>query len=405
MNATKKYNRNDSKKSMILDRNFGVAMKLPDEMGIVRCDNHLRRLAVFRSLQDNSFEEMRVLYVAMTRAREKLIVTGVTNSPEKLLGRASVNAKFYDRYAVTSKDNYMDMILESLELYGGSFADVTVVPYAGETEDCTEVEDEVAIVQDETAEADAVISDELTEILRQRLDFEYSYRHLQNIPSKLTVSRLYPEILDEYDDGASELVTDEPVEASVPRFMRDTVYSPAEAGTAAHTFMQFCDFDKLRSDGVESEMQRLIDAGFMSKVQGDAAAKSYLEAFKNSEFFARILSAKEVHREFRFNAAIPASQFTGDPEKSAALDRSGTDIIVQGVIDIVFTDADGRLVLADYKTDRLTDYELTHRSAAAEKLWNRHGEQLKYYALVCEKLFGKAPDEVLIYSMPLGEVV
>ena len=112
-----------------------------------------------------------------------------------------------------------------------------------------------------------------------------------------------------------------------------------------------------------------------------------------------------MRREFRFNALIPAHTLTGDPERAKLLEAAGTSVTAQGVIDIVFTDADGRLVLADYKTDRLTDYELRHRDAAREKLWNRHRRQLGYYALVCEGLFGRRPDEVLIYSMPLGDTL
>lgn len=402
INATKKYNQNDGKKSMLLDRNFGVALKLPDEMGLVRCDNHLRRLAVFRSLRENSYEEMRVLYVAMTRARERLIVTGVTNSPEKLIGAADMNAKFYDEYTVSSKNNYMDIILESMKLYGGRFAAVTTVPYVksgGETE---VTEEEYPIWVDSKESAD---TGELEGILKNRLDFEYKYRHLQNIPSKLTVSRLYPEILDEFDDGAASLESEEPSEPSVPKFMSGTAYSPADAGSAAHVLLQFCNFERLRDLGVGAELCRLVSEGFMSKAEGEAANLDYVEAFRKSRFFERILSAKEVRREFRFNAALPAASFTADEEKRTLLEADGIDVIAQGVIDIVFTDADGKLILADYKTDRLTPYELEHKSAAAEKLWKRHGNQLKYYALVCEKLFGKAPDEVVIYSMPLGDTV
>lgn len=413
MNCTKKYSRNDAKKHMILDRSFGVALRLPDESGLVRCDNILRRLAVLRALRENSYEEMRVLYVAMTRARERLIVTGVTTgSSEKLTEKARRDARFYGEYCVRSKDCWMSMILEALELYGGRFASVAVVPYEKEAEtsevsepfaesDCFEsLPSEISTAENGEKEAAR-----LTELFARRIGFEYGYAHLRNIPSKLTVSRLYPEILDEYDDGATELES-EPVKApSVPRFMTDGAYSSADAGSAAHVFLQFCDFERLSTLGAEAELVRLINEGYMSRAQGDAADLDYVETFRRSGFFERILSASEVKREFRFNAAIPAGMLTGDEKKREALEKDGVDVIAQGVIDIVFTDSDGLLVLADYKTDRLTPYELQNRAAASAKLWRRHGNQLKYYALVCEKLFGKRPDETLIYSMPLGDTV
>ena len=187
--------------------------------------------------------------------------------------------------------------------------------------------------------------------------------------------------------------------------MRGTAYSPADAGTAAHLFMQFCNFEKLRDLGVGAELCRLVSEGYMSTADGEVANLDYLESFRKSDFFRRILSAKEVYREFRFNTAVPAAELTGDSEKAALLKKDGVDVIAQGVIDIVFIDADGKLVLADYKTDRLTTYELENKSAAAKKLWGRHKVQLGYYAKVCEKMFERAPDEVVIYSMPLGDTV
>ena len=170
-------------------------------------------------------------------------------------------------------------------------------------------------------------------------------------------------------------------------------------------FLQFCDFKKLHDLGTGAELCRLVSEGFMSQADGEAANLDYIEKFRHSEFFKRILSAREVRREFRFNAALPAYTLTGDAQRAEQLKVDGTDVIVQGVIDIVFTDKEGRLVLADYKTDRLTPYELEHKDVAAGKLWKRHKNQLRYYALVCEKLFGRKPDEVLIYSMPLGEEI
>ena len=80
-------------------------------------------------------------------------------------------------------------------------------------------------------------------------------------------------------------------------------------------------------------------------------------------------------------------------------------LLVQGVIDLFFTDSEGRLVLCDYKTDRLTPYELAHPRAAAETLTARHAEQLSYYALALREICGKAPDRVLIYALHAGAAI
>ena len=78
---------------------------------------------------------------------------------------------------------------------------------------------------------------------------------------------------------------------------------------------------------------------------------------------------------------------------------------MQGVIDLFYENEKGELILCDYKTDRLTPYELTHPEAAAKKLSERHGMQLSYYKRALEQICGKTPDRILIYSLPLGEAI
>ena len=80
-------------------------------------------------------------------------------------------------------------------------------------------------------------------------------------------------------------------------------------------------------------------------------------------------------------------------------------LLVQGVIDLFYTNANGELILCDYKTDRLTKEELRDPAAAAQMLSARHGRQLSYYAMALEEICGKRPDRILIYSLPLGGTV
>jgi ATP-dependent helicase/nuclease subunit A len=100
---------------------------------------------------------------------------------------------------------------------------------------------------------------------------------------------------------------------------------------------------------------------------------------------------------------LPASLFTEDEAKRTAYAES--KILMQGVIDCVIEDSDGILHLIDYKTDRLTKKELEDKSLAQKALSEKHSLQLYYYALAVEKIFGKRPDSVQVYSLPLGETV
>ena len=121
--------------------------------------------------------------------------------------------------------------------------------------------------------------------------------------------------------------------------------------------------------------------------------------------FSRIRAARRVWREFRFNSARPAAQFTADEALASKLAESGADVIVQGVVDLLFEDADGRFVLVDYKTDRLTDYERAHPDAGKATLRERHKNQLTYYRDIVGDMTPKPIDETLIYSLAIADTV
>ncbi len=161
--------------------------------------------------------------------------------------------------------------------------------------------------------------------------------------------------------------------------------------------------DFTEKNGVKAELQRLIQEKYLSPETRDAVRIYELERFFGSKFYRSLMGAAELHRETRFNIFLPASAFTMDAAFAEQLQDE--KLLVQGVIDLFYTDANGKLVLCDYKTDRLSPEELANPDAAARKLMARHGEQLSYYAMALAEICGKAPDRILIYSLPLGEAV
>jgi ATP-dependent helicase/nuclease subunit A len=166
--------------------------------------------------------------------------------------------------------------------------------------------------------------------------------------------------------------------------------------------MQFCDFDALAKSGAEAELHRLRAEGFLSAAMAEAVRLDEIEKFRESDLFARMRDASYMRREFRFNASLPAWEFTTDPTLAEELRREGADIIVQGVVDCLFIDRDGRAVLVDYKTDRLSDKEMADPALAKKKLLERHRTQLIYYRAVCREMFEREIEECVIYSLPLG---
>ena len=224
------------------------------------------------------------------------------------------------------------------------------------------------------------------------------------LPEKMSVSRTSPTILDGTESESVSIIPSDEEKKHLPAFADGTKSDEsAKRGIATHYFMQFCDLESLEKNGAAAELERLVTNGFISKEDGKRVRIKEIEAFGKSSLFTEMKNAKRIFREFRFNAPLPASSFTADEAKREAY-RDAT-VLVQGVIDCIIERDDGTLGLYDYKTDRLTREELADRALAEKKLSDKHREQLTLYSLAIEQIFGKAPTEIAVYSLPLGDTV
>ena len=410
--TAKERNLRDTYARVLFDPAVGVAMKLPDEGGVVRCDTPLRR-SVSAAMADAIIEEeMRVLYVAMTRARERLIITATLDKAEEELQNRSFGARFTTDYTVYRAPNNITWILDTIEsarYHGDKVIDFVNVEIVNSLQEAEDHPDTVSDTTPAPVNEEAV--EQYQELFEKRFAYRYPHGSLAGIPAKLTVSRLYPGILDEIESAESTRtdITRTPSlpprgeRNRAPRFLKGkTEFEASFAGTATHTFMQFCDFDALAKSGAEAELHRLRAEGFLSAAMAEAVRLDEIEKFRESELFARMRDASYMRREFRFNASLPARAFTTDPTLAEELHREGADIIVQGVVDCLFIDRDGRAVLVDYKTDRLSDKEMADPALAKKKLLERHRTQLIYYRAVCREMFEREIEECVIYSLPLG---
>ncbi len=379
-------NERDAASAVLWSGDTGTAMKLrADEEGnsTVMLDTPQRQGVAEAILERGAAEEMRILYVALTRARERLFVVGAVKDAEKALTEAKYESAFLCRHTLRREKTYLGLILAAI--------------YAGGTGDVCEIEIDAGAVKARaegeaeevrpSAAADPELVGEYRRLIEERLSYRYPYERLGALPAKLSVSRLMPDILD---GDATEFVAapraSEPGEA-------------AKAGTATHLYMQFCDY-ALAAKDARAEGERLLAAGYITKEDFDRIRFSEVETFFASELYRRIERAEEVWRERRFNVRLPAADFT-ENEADRELYR-GEELLVQGVIDCFFRERGGGIVLLDYKTDRLSPYELSHPEAADEKLVSRHARQLSYYAAAIEKIFGERPSATVLYSMCAG---
>ena len=349
-----------------------------------------------------------MLYVAMTRARERLYITGAPRyGAEKVLEKAALLGNPHAGSMATEGASYLEWVLTALQRPDtAEFATVQIVP-EGESPAPVDGDHGTPTLNVPTAlDVEAELSK-----LKQRLDFVYPHQHLTRLPAKLSVSRLSPVALDVFDSDADTThlpVGGEDTEQLLHAFERLPLFekrtaTAAERGTATHEFLQFCDFEAVCRHGVAAELERLISKRFLPEAARDAVRVDELERFFESDLYRAISCARKVYRETRFHLFLPAARFTADPAFSAQLE--GVRLPVQGVIDLFFIDDKGQLVLCDYKTDRLSPAELRDPQKAAKALFARHGEQLAYYTEALAEIFGKRPERVLIYSLPAGRAL
>ncbi len=393
-------NEQDARKPIVFtssDR-LGMAFKVSDSSGYGQLDTPHRIAISDQILSLSSEEEIRILYVALTRARDDLyiVASGKEGFAEKRMASAFRRAQAGGRYSVLSSGRWIDRILTALAAdplnrsYTIEFPSISITD-----EDAAELPE----IQYDDERVNSVYNE-----LKASFEFKYPYRDTSGIPAKVSVSKLYPELLNETEDKDDLLIKALNLEPRTPRFMGGGD-DAAEKGTATHLFMQFCDFGRLapREESVKEEIARLVTDRYITQDIADLIRVDEVVNFVKTDIFVQIRDAKEVYREFRFNIFLPASQFTTSPEQKEKL--ADDEILVQGVIDICFVNQKDELVLCDYKTDRLSREARNDRKKAAAELFGRHGEQLSYYSSAIKALMGKAPDKIYIYSLAFGDAI
>ena len=391
----------DSKKNMIFAPNesIGIAFKISDNTGLGQIESPYRIALSNMVSEKSSEEEIRILYVALTRARDVLYIisSGKEGFAETKLQNAIDKASLGGRKTVADSSSWLDRILLGLA------ADQTNSSYQILTPSLS-YEYNTAIEYSGEIQIDEKEVDEICNLLEPSLNFEYPFSAHVNIPAKVSVSKLYPELLNETDDYADIIKKAESLETKRPRFMGGES-DAAQKGTATHLFLQFCDFSRLEANhsSIQEEIARLVEHKFIPQDVADLIRVGEIKKFISSDFYQSILNAKTLYREMRFNILLPAVDFTDDTERKETLALD--EILVQGVIDLCFIDKNGKLVLCDYKTDRIPHEFIKDREAATSYLSERHAQQLRYYSKAIEKIMGKKPDRIAIYSLCFGDVL
>lgn len=394
-------------------RTVGATSKLYEAQSGTEQKSLLNELVSAQKKNEGREEEIRILYVALTRARERLYVTGLLARKRKidnLLGDAA-QIRRGARTQILGAPSPLHWIVAALgedtehpPVQIVSVDEVIPTDTLGETV-TVQGETEQKTEQDQGAEATAAV-------WAPSVD---PYRALRNVPTKAAASALSPDLLDRLaeigEDGADDpteiaaaigvLRTEERDFDGLLRARKRT--KATEIGTAMHRFLEVCDLQKLAENGADAEIERLRGNGILPEATVALLDRRRLELLRCSNMMADVLSAREVLREQRFGLELPLTALTKHPERFAGMERE--TVFVQGSIDLLLVMPDGSIRLYDYKTDRLTPEDRADPEALARDLAERHGDQLACYALAARALFGRAPDRIGIYSFPTGKAI
>lgn len=381
--------RKDGDSPILMDKHAGVSIDLPDVLRISNTST-LHKKALKIVIDENEYEEaMRVLYVALTRARERLYVTGSFKEPDKEIEKARDNAANLCKFVIMRNTSYMQLILTTL-------FDSDDVEYECSIVDSIEEQEKL---EDTTVTLDN--GDEIFEEIRKNLAFSYPFAYAENVPSKLSVSELSSSALDITEEIDEEKLR-ERLDEIVPTFILESKkVTGADKGTANHIFMQFCDFEAVERMGVEDEIRRLLDKHYIPTQVAELIDRNKVAAFFKSRLYLDIIKpCVNLRREFRFNVQLPAADFTENTALKSEL--KDEKLFVQGIIDSFVENADGTYTLIDYKTDHIPTELWKNPKEAEKKIAERHKNQLTYYKRALELLGKKKVSKVYIYSFGLG---
>ena len=384
----KQFNETELRGRLALHSSFGIGCDYVDTTLRLRQPSLLKKVIQKTSALENLGEELRILYVAMTRAKEKLILTGVVpNASQKLEAWQTLNVRAMETLSystLTKASSYLDWVLPALLQHSGKDCFLLRVLSA---EDLLEESKEAKASDLWRVLEHPKEEPEARRYLERVFSAEYPYEQEQAISGKVSVTELKKQTqLPEEHEGL-ELYPVKESKGTVPRFRAaETTMPGSMRGTIYHTFMENLDFHK--KDVLETQLEEWIKCGKMTRDEAAAVRISDIRRFLESDIGLRMERAEEggrLHREQPFVLGVPAHEIR-------SCWQSEELVLVQGIIDAWFEEDDG-IVIVDYKTDRVR---------TMQTLAGRYHIQLEAYAKAVARLTGKTVKECGIYSFCLG---
>lgn len=402
----KHFNLQDARKATIIDADYGAGADYIDLELRVKQPVLMKKFMANQIKKNTLSEEIRILYVALTRAEEKLVLTGTAAGVEKKIEKWRNKSGNHNMTSLLSAQTYFDWIMPVL-LNGGFIADILFdIITEGQSDIITEEKEGLERSIDnykllKNWDTEVVYNENMAVEIQSQLGYNYPYLSEQQLPVKVSVTEIKrlaaqkAEILSGDEDSITDLSGY--VVAPKARFMKDTSkITNTEKGTLYHLVMEHLPYSELNdSFDFGKFIENMCDSGYMEKEEALVINADKFKAFYKSSICRRMCQAQangSLKREQPFIIGLPASEiYSGTGTGCTEI------VLMQGIIDAFFEE-DGEIVLVDYKTDFV-------KKGDSKELLEKYGQQLSYYARALENITGKRVKEKIIYSFALGNEV
>lgn len=403
------FNLQDIRKDVLFHHQLGFGPEYVDLNKKIKYPTIMKKIIAQKIKLETLSEEMRILYVAFTRAKEKLIITGSVKNIEKSMSEwcftGGEGGKRLPEYELIKSKNYLDWIMPTLTRHicfqkhiKRQFPEIEI-KNGIEDNSCWSLQlwNKKELLEDkleETKERDIIKEIEWNkeksckniyeEEVEKRLNWKYKYIKASEIPAKLSVSEIKSrfELLD--TDNADNLI-EENIFLRKPQFLEEfKKFSSAEIGTFTHLVIQHIDFQRTNSiEDIENQIEELIKGEFLTKEQAKVINIKKIYNFIKSPIVDRIKKSDNVRREESFYIEMSSKELI--PSISEVY--KDEKILIQGVIDLYFEEGEN-LIILDYKTDYIEDIEKTKE---------KYYLQMDYYKKALERITGKKVKEKYLY--------
>lgn len=388
-NSSKQFNMNDLKNSVLLDQDLGIGPKYIDYRKRIEYNTLAKEAIKLKVKNENISEEMRVLYVALTRAKEKLYITGTSKDAEKDIKEKEETAEIFKNKKISkltmqkflSYIDWIELVYSKNKEKMKDYFEFNIINKNEiiENENIEENKEKLSKIINNKLEK----TNKLDKKILEKLNWKYKNEELTKIASKMSVS--------EIKKNKSSSEDKQEIIMQTPKFIAEEKVSASRKGTLIHLCMQRLDYRKEYTYSDLKEMVAELEAKkIITSLEAENININKVLNFTKSKIYEELKTAKLVEKEKPFYINVPSKEIYGG--------KTENPVLVQGIIDLYYINKENELVLLDYKTDYV---ENKNENILKEK----YKVQLKLYKKALEEALNRKVDRIYIYSTYLDKEI